>query len=160
MRHMTYAEIRALLRAVDPQSVRRQAGISVAVIAAALAVPEWQVRQWERRRRPPRGLIAYGYARVIAGLARHLEISRSGDVTSRDPAVTPPPPPSAPERRHPATIGKSAKVHHAISASAGFASCGRYVTMTLQVSRESSEVTCAQCLKEIGDRQEKGGTDG
>jgi DNA-binding transcriptional regulator YiaG len=81
---MTYFEIRSLLSAIDPQAVRRQAGISVAVMAAALGVPEWKVGQWERRRRPPRGLVAYSYTRVIAGLARHLEIDRSGDAVARN----------------------------------------------------------------------------
>jgi len=46
---------------------------------------------------------------------------------------------------------KSEKIHYVISPSAGYTFCGRYVTMTLQVSRKASEVTCATCLREIND---------
>jgi hypothetical protein len=46
------------------------------------------------------------------------------------------------------TARKSAKVHFVTSASTGYTYCGRYVTMTLQVSRNAAEVTCATCLKE------------
>lgn len=42
----------------------------------------------------------------------------------------------------------SAKVHYVISGEAGYTFCGRYVTMTLQVTRDAREVTCATCLKE------------
>lgn len=49
------------------------------------------------------------------------------------------------------TASKPAKTHYVISPSAGYTFCGRYVTMTLQVSRKASEVTCATCLKMIND---------
>ena len=51
---------------------------------------------------------------------------------------------------------KSAKVHYVLSGEAGYTFCGRYVTMTLQVTRDAAMVTCSTCLKEVAhpDRPE------
>jgi hypothetical protein len=43
---------------------------------------------------------------------------------------------------------KSAKVHYVLTGEAGYTFCGRYVTLTLQVTWDGSAVTCATCLKE------------
>lgn len=47
------------------------------------------------------------------------------------------------------TERKSAKVHYVVSGEAGYTFCGRYVTMTLQVTRDVGMVTCATCAEEV-----------
>jgi hypothetical protein len=44
---------------------------------------------------------------------------------------------------------KSAKVHYIMSGESGYTFCGRYVTLTLQVTRDAGAVTCATCRKEV-----------
>jgi hypothetical protein len=43
------------------------------------------------------------------------------------------------------------KVHYVISSEVGYTVCGRYVSLTVQVTREPPEATCAQCLRELSD---------
>ena len=72
---MTNAEIRAYLRSVDPGAIRTRAEISLSTIAAAIGTGKTTVWQWEMRRRAPRGVTGVRYCRVVAGMARHLEVT-------------------------------------------------------------------------------------
>lgn len=61
-----------LLNGIDLAQVRRDCGIAQLTIARALGVSNVTVAEWERRRnRPPDA-----YARVVAGMLRHLEVPR------------------------------------------------------------------------------------
>lgn len=86
---MTNAEIRSLMASVDPGSVRVRAGFTIETIAEACGTVFCQVWRWENRRRHPSGPAGARYARIIQGLARHLEI----------PDTCPPAPPRGTERR-------------------------------------------------------------
>jgi len=46
------------------------------------------------------------------------------------------------------TERKSAKVHYVTSGETGYTFCGRYVTLTLQVTRDAGAVTCSTCLND------------
>lgn len=71
---MTARETRRYLSSADLGMVRRRCGISQGVIAQAVGAGAAQVSNWERGRWLPRGERAERYARVIAGLRRHLEV--------------------------------------------------------------------------------------
>lgn len=43
------------------------------------------------------------------------------------------------------------RIHYVISSETGYTVCGRYVSLTLKVSRQPTETTCAQCLRELQD---------
>jgi hypothetical protein len=40
------------------------------------------------------------------------------------------------------------KVHYVLSSETGYTFCGRYVSVTLQVTRKPRDVSCTQCLRE------------
>jgi DNA-binding transcriptional regulator YiaG len=66
---------RAWLDMVDPRLARSRCGISQATVARALGVTKAAVNHWESgHRKTPSGKAGEAYCRVIAGLARHLEI--------------------------------------------------------------------------------------
>jgi DNA-binding transcriptional regulator YiaG len=69
-----HAAVRALLDSADPAYLRERAGIRATRIGVALGVSCGTVRGWELRRHVPSGRYAFRYARIVAGLARHLEI--------------------------------------------------------------------------------------
>ena len=75
---MTNAEVRAYLLAVDAAAVRVRAGITLGTIAVALGVSRSHVWKWENRAHFPNGTRGAAYCRIIAGLARHLEIREGG----------------------------------------------------------------------------------
>lgn len=72
---MTGGEARAYLRSVDAGALRQQCRISQRTVARALGVTQNAVWRWEQGFGFPRGASAGRYARVIAGLQRHLEVS-------------------------------------------------------------------------------------
>jgi DNA-binding transcriptional regulator YiaG len=74
---LTVAEARRILRTADLRGLRKRAGISAVTLARALGVDRLRIHDWERRGCMPRGWKLPAYARVIAGLARHEEISSS-----------------------------------------------------------------------------------
>ena len=51
------------------------------------------------------------------------------------------------------------KVHFVLSSETGYTFCGRYVSVTLQVTRTPRDVSCTQCLREAQhrDRARQGG---
>jgi hypothetical protein len=51
---------------------------------------------------------------------------------------------------------KSAKVHYVTSGETGYTSCGRYVTLTLQVTQDAGAVTCGTCQKKARPEQPTG----
>lgn len=72
---MTNREIRAFLTSVDPGRLRVRAGITLATIAAALGTDRQKIHGWENGHRLAHGPAGAAYARFIAGLARHEEVS-------------------------------------------------------------------------------------
>ena len=72
---MTGGEARAFLRTADLGGARQRCGISERTMARGLGVTRNAVWRWEQRVNFPRGASAGRYARVIAGLQRHLEVS-------------------------------------------------------------------------------------
>ena len=58
-----------------PAEVRRACGISQAAIAAALGVTTAAVSTWETGHNGPSGDAGAAYCRIVAGLARHLEVT-------------------------------------------------------------------------------------
>lgn len=72
---MTGGEVRALLRTVDAGALREQAGIGMRAMARALRVSQTQIWRWENGHAAPAGAAGARYARVIAGLKRHLEVT-------------------------------------------------------------------------------------
>lgn len=72
------AERLAWLRAAGPADIRITARVPLQAIADALGVDLVTINKWERggRMRRIQGSRAFaGYCRVIAGLARHLEVA-------------------------------------------------------------------------------------
>jgi DNA-binding XRE family transcriptional regulator len=65
---------RQWLAAVNPAAARVACGLSLAVVAEALEVVPMTVWRWEIGRQSPKGKAGISYCRVIAGLARHLEV--------------------------------------------------------------------------------------
>lgn len=59
---------------MEPAWVRKQNGISLAVMGKAFNVSHRTVWQWEKGIYFPREPLGSAYCRVIAGLARHLEV--------------------------------------------------------------------------------------
>jgi hypothetical protein len=70
----TAAGRRAFLRSADLGRIRYDAGIPVMAIAAVLGCDRTQPYHWEKRQTSPSPEYAGRYVRIIAGLARHLEI--------------------------------------------------------------------------------------
>jgi DNA-binding XRE family transcriptional regulator len=67
---------RRTLKRADRRGLRRRAGISAAALAEGLGVEVWRIYEWESGRcLPGCPLMLASYARVIAGLARHEQIS-------------------------------------------------------------------------------------
>jgi len=62
------------LAAVDAAAVRVRCGIGLRALAAGIGVPYSTVWNWDTRTRVPTGAGGARYCRVIAGLARHLEV--------------------------------------------------------------------------------------
>jgi DNA-binding transcriptional regulator YiaG len=76
---MTNAELRAFLACYDLRALRRGCGITRTAMAAGLGVGRCRVRDWETGRTSPCGPDAARYARVVAGMARHLEVTWDGE---------------------------------------------------------------------------------
>lgn len=70
----THAGRARWVRAVDPGAVRHRCGISASTIGRALGVHPSQVLQWEAGSHYPKGRRGAAYARIIAGLIRHLDV--------------------------------------------------------------------------------------
>lgn len=78
---------RTILTDADRRGLRKRAGIKAATIAEALGVTVDQLYHWERRDYFPRSLpLLTGYARVIAGLARHEAVTWDEDEDAADAA--------------------------------------------------------------------------
>lgn len=71
----TRAGRREWLAAARPAALRARCGITLRVIAAALGVCPMTVWRWENGELAPNGAPGTAYCRVIAGLARHLEVT-------------------------------------------------------------------------------------
>lgn len=76
---MTGHDISWLLGTTDLQALRKRCGITQATIAAALGVSKTQVVVWEGRHRHPAGTAGSRYARLIAALRNHDDITRQLD---------------------------------------------------------------------------------
>lgn len=72
---MTNGEIRAVLAAIDLPVTRSRAGVGMKAVADALGVPPMTVWRWEQRHTVPAGPQGASYARIMTGLARHLEVA-------------------------------------------------------------------------------------
>ena len=72
---MTNLEIRAMLKRADPRQLRQDAGISPRTVQQALGLTRHQLSAWERREHPPVCEAGIRWARVIAGLERHAQVS-------------------------------------------------------------------------------------
>jgi transcriptional regulator with XRE-family HTH domain len=72
---VTGLEARAFLRSADLGGVRQRCRISQRTVASALGVTQNAIWRWENGLGFPRGATAERYARVIAGLQRHLEVT-------------------------------------------------------------------------------------
>jgi transcriptional regulator with XRE-family HTH domain len=72
---VTQVEIRAMLRRVDARRLREDAGIRQVTVARALGVPAPYICWWESGRAEPKCKAGYRWARVIAGLERHAEVT-------------------------------------------------------------------------------------
>lgn len=79
MRGMTNLELRSFLAARDLRGLREACGFGLPVVAAALGVPAWRVADWETRGELPGGPVGARYARVVAGMERHLEVKTISD---------------------------------------------------------------------------------
>jgi DNA-binding transcriptional regulator YiaG len=76
---MTNAELRAFLARHDLRALRRGCGITLRTMGAGLGICWPRIQAWETGRYLPRGPEAVRYARVVAGMARHLEVTWDGE---------------------------------------------------------------------------------
>lgn len=74
-RVMASREIRDLAASCDRRGLRVRAGIRQRTIAAALGTSQATISGLERSWRYPRSELGRAYARVIAGLARHEQVT-------------------------------------------------------------------------------------
>jgi DNA-binding transcriptional regulator YiaG len=65
----------ALLAGLNLRGLRRDCGIKVKTVAAALGVTPQAVSNWESGRWHPSGKPGAAYARFMLGLARHVTVS-------------------------------------------------------------------------------------
>ena len=79
---MTNLELRAFLAAHDLRALRRACGFRASTVAAALGIGPRKVTGWESGRLTPHGGLGERYARVVAGMARHLEVPRDEEAAS------------------------------------------------------------------------------
>lgn len=63
------------IAAVDAAAIRRACGVSQATVANALGISQPVISSWEHGAKRPSGAKGDAYCRVIAGLARHLEVT-------------------------------------------------------------------------------------
>ena len=70
----TYAGRREWVTGMHAADVRARCGIPQQAIATALGVTDVSVSKWERGLVVPTGRAGDAYCRVVAGLARHLEV--------------------------------------------------------------------------------------
>lgn len=74
LREMSRAQRFAWLAAIQPGTVRVRCGFTIRTIARAVGVGYGTVWKWEAGRTCPASPEGEAYCRVIAALARHLEI--------------------------------------------------------------------------------------
>lgn len=64
------------ISAVAARDARERCGISASTVARALGVDKSSVCHWEKGHFAPKGTAGAAYARVVAGMIRHLEVAR------------------------------------------------------------------------------------
>lgn len=72
---MTRAESRDWLAAVNPGGLRTQCGFTLRTVADAAGTTFGTVWKWEQGITTPTGAAGAAYCRIVAGLARHLEVT-------------------------------------------------------------------------------------
>lgn len=72
---MTHAETGEWLSAVNPAGLRVQCGFTLRMIAAAAGTTFGTVWKWEQGIAVPTGRPGAAYCRIVAGLARHAEVT-------------------------------------------------------------------------------------
>lgn len=75
----TTPELAAFFDGRDLRGLRARCGFTVRTVAAGVGVSLPIVARWEQGAAVPRGAAGARYARVAAGMARHLEVARDGD---------------------------------------------------------------------------------
>lgn len=63
------------LAAMAPAALRVAAGLTLEAFGAGIGVPSSQIWKWETGQHVPKGAAGDRYCRVIAGLARHMEVT-------------------------------------------------------------------------------------
>ncbi len=59
----------------EPAALRVACGLTLNTMATAIGVSKMAIWRWETGRLKPRGAAGERYRRVIAGLARHMEVT-------------------------------------------------------------------------------------